>query len=351
MPSFLTKVQQDFLFYGYGRKSCRITMPMALIQLCVLFYNELFHWVFVGEKLKELLSTNNGGEVISKVFRRNGIPFHCSLSPNGWKGDPVSHVAAYLELNKLPLNVECIVVHYELYIVETDTYHRSTTILDWYNENASGWLKGKLKSSSLKQATKAAKQLNFICNLEVLEIEYKFDPKTRIKPPMYRKNGIKMREIVKYKWKIPNDILEFLKSSECTDDDFFESEYIDNKNWGMGLFKEKRDGVFQFAAWLGLYSLPEKIKNIIFQLRVYYIVNGIETKSQKFNSKMSYPFKQCTTNKLRKWCNSENWWCKLDQRISKIKKLCVCAKIKILQIYNFDDVILPKEAWAIYDIV
>ena len=67
-----------------------------------------------------------------------------------------------------------------------------------------------LKSSLLKQATKAAKQLNFICNLEVLEIKYKFDPKLKITPPMYRKKGIKMSEIVRYKWKIPDNKLEFL---------------------------------------------------------------------------------------------------------------------------------------------
>ena len=35
-------------------------------------------------------------------------------------------------------------------------------------------------------------------------------------------------------------------------------------------------------------------------MRVYYIVNGVKTESQKFRDQMSYPFKSYT-NKLKKW--------------------------------------------------
>ena len=60
--------QQDLLVNGFIKEHCRINIPIVLIKICFLYFNDIFYWKFKGEKLENLLSMKNTEEIESKEF-------------------------------------------------------------------------------------------------------------------------------------------------------------------------------------------------------------------------------------------------------------------------------------------
>ena len=63
-----TRRQQELLVDGYMRNNYIANIPIVLIKLCFLFYNDVFYWYFNGNKLKNFLSIQHDKLLKSDIF-------------------------------------------------------------------------------------------------------------------------------------------------------------------------------------------------------------------------------------------------------------------------------------------
>eukprot|EP01084_Bolivina_argentea_P267096 453297_1 len=167
----------DFLaVHGYIHSSIDLSslyIPNDIINYIVIWYYDVSIWKIENEKLTHFFSLKNSESIYSKPFKINGITFHLSLCPNGWKNSQHGFVQYYLEIKELEKNISSFTVYFEFYCYETKSSWKGIRILSKIND-AVGWYHYTL---SLKQCKKIVNKLNtkcltFGCCIEVLNINY-----------------------------------------------------------------------------------------------------------------------------------------------------------------------------------
>ena len=110
MSSFLLRKQtQELLTFGCIRLNAnKMSVPVALNNICLLVYNDNIHMIFTGEKLRNFLAMQHHQAIFSKIVKYKELKLQCSVCPNGWNKYDKGKVMFYLEKGIIPSNVKII---------------------------------------------------------------------------------------------------------------------------------------------------------------------------------------------------------------------------------------------------
>ena len=194
-PLFMrTSDQEECLVFGYVRTNFKDNVPVAISHLLFrAFHDDNIYMKFNGDKLKDLLSMNNHTSIYSKFVRYKGMELHCSIAPNGWSSKDKGQVIFYLEAKSIPDNIKSVTFITKMFCVQTNTKYETTSKREQIATGhvLSRWTTGLLPLSLLNFMN--VTKLEFICNIEILKIEYKAHSD-------YIKPGIQLSANSKIEW-------------------------------------------------------------------------------------------------------------------------------------------------------
>ena len=277
MSSFLaTKKQQELLCCGYirnmGCKSGPLTpdTPILINDLCISFYNENIYMLFQQEKVNKFLSMDNHQFIYSKPIKYKTMSFVCSICPNGWNKTEATKVMFYLEFNhnkneskcinnnnnNIPNNIKSLTFITKMFCVQTNTEYEITTKKE-ISSNTRILSKWDPYLLSLAQCQNES-ELEFICNVNILNIEYK-------NGKQWNQTGINLNKQSEIVWDIDNNI--------------WRSSYIqrgpscDNNAWFISLEKGFFGAENKKQLIISLRKWPQCIGGIAARYRIilYYL--------------------------------------------------------------------------------
>lgn len=175
--SWKTIPMHDFLVvHGYVHqqlKNLTLFIPDDLLNYLVIWYYDVSTWKISGSELTKFFSLKNGEAIYSKPFKVDGITFHCSLCPMGWKSNQNGFVQYYLEVKHIPSNISSFTVYFEFYCYETKSSWKGIRTLTKKND-AVGWFHYTLPLEECKEmlSTLNLNHITFGCCVEILTINY-----------------------------------------------------------------------------------------------------------------------------------------------------------------------------------
>ena len=212
------------LMFGYININYTNEVPVELISIIQLFYDDYFHWRVQGDEMKKLLNTKNGKLLYNtSTFEINDIEFVCGLYPNGIHtnahSDTVGFVHLCIEIKTIPSNIEQFTMFLEF---GCDTFQAGNKAMVICTDECK-FFNGLC---TLAQCQNLA-VIDFSCLVRILHIKYKEDSDNEI---IDFRTEIKMNKYVEYEWKIDDEQqMERIRNmhigmGECSDN-------IDNNNW------------------------------------------------------------------------------------------------------------------------
>eukprot|EP01084_Bolivina_argentea_P206842 353043_1 len=190
---------QNSLTFGYCRLNYTHNIPIALIKLILVFYNDIFYWKFKDKSLNNFLSTQNGQRIESKTININGILFYCTLHPNGPRTRRRGIVKFGVRIKQMPSSVD-----YVVFVATLCNFNRAITAISGFKHSnikplTSGF--SMLTLDSCKDFT----EINFCCKIDILRIGSKNGARC------YHLSGINMHKHINAKWIFSNKEIEILK--------------------------------------------------------------------------------------------------------------------------------------------
>eukprot|EP01084_Bolivina_argentea_P062054 113466_1 len=202
------------IVFGYIHHFCGYLMAVDVTNLCVLFFDEELRCIFKEEKLKKLLSMNNGECVYTQDIQYNDdLTFWCTLVPNGLRTKPmydkcIGYLQSFLSIKIKSEKVKHCTVSFTLYCDELEAEYRALKRFK-STTSKSGFL-CDLKLSECKKLN----QLTFRCIIHCLTIQYnkECDYKQLYYPS---KTKVIFQINLKFKWNLNASLLEKFKNCVC----------------------------------------------------------------------------------------------------------------------------------------
>eukprot|EP01084_Bolivina_argentea_P187529 323000_1 len=203
MPSNLTQFQKEELIFGFIHESTNHNIPVALIKLCLSYFETVFYWIIRGKQLKKYLNTKFKNAIISKPYFYNNIACNLEIYPNGLFPDMSGDVSLFIRPH-LPSNIQYIET--TLKFIFNDTIKTTTyKLFDHENNTDWGWTDWCLLLSECNKYN----QLSFAVDMNILYIKYKDN---KLYKPLH---FIKMCKEFKKEWIINEDIINEFKNYKC----------------------------------------------------------------------------------------------------------------------------------------
>eukprot|EP01084_Bolivina_argentea_P302692 522525_1 len=174
----LNKIEQKHLIFGYFRRQCHLNTPQVLINICILYYNNIFEWKLAMTDITNIQHKydwyDNAPPFTSNSFEINNIKFNCTLYPFGIVtfsyGDVISD-GGFIEFGlqaKLPKDVSEITIHYKLYCLESKIFYKDTSVLN-HDYSKIRWHSRCMKLSDYMNQN----SFTFLYCIEILDIQWK----------------------------------------------------------------------------------------------------------------------------------------------------------------------------------
>mmetsp|Transcript_40149 Transcript_40149/g.65880 ORF Transcript_40149/g.65880 Transcript_40149/m.65880 type:complete len:468 (-) Transcript_40149:181-1584(-) len=174
-----------FVVRGYIRRHCHpsLFIPDDILNYIAIWYYDVSAWTLSGDALDTFFALQNGEAIYGAPFMIDGITFHCSLCPLGWKKNQHGFVQYYLEVKELPRDISSFTVFFEFFCFESRSSWKGIRTLTKIND-AVGWFHYTLPYSECRQIVRdfGHSQLTFGVNVEVLNINYKYSAERDRKP-------------------------------------------------------------------------------------------------------------------------------------------------------------------------
>eukprot|EP01084_Bolivina_argentea_P068458 124617_1 len=287
MSMFPSQQRQKLLVFGYVRESSNVNIPMVLTKLCESFYNKYVYWHFEGKPLDKLLSMNDASDKLynKKPITINNITFDCVIDVNTihFPANPGPRQSRWIktfmtfgfEAIKYPQSISNITLYYKYHCPQMNIFKEKISLLYPTSdplETVSEWR--VYPGLPIKKTIKKKKESKtFICDIDIMEIQYNDNSK------IYRKSNIFLKANTNYEFKI--DELPTEKIIR---------KYFDNNNWCVSYYKKgisRNEYNHSFA--LEILALPSNVKTIKVKMTKYvrYFQNSYKWKK---NSEVIYEF-------------------------------------------------------------
>ena len=178
--SLPTKLYQEKIVFGYIRNDYRSHVPAPLKYLCLSFYDQNVHMIFQDRRLVQFVSMQHRTAIYSQSFRFKDMMFHCSLCPRGWTRCDENKVMFYLETKHIPSNIKSISFLVTMECTQTETRYfnvQKKLIASRSRQILSKWNADLLSFDKIGNQTFS--ELEFICHVNVYEIQYENGAKWR----------------------------------------------------------------------------------------------------------------------------------------------------------------------------
>eukprot|EP01083_Nonionella_stella_P142092 438892_1 len=220
------------------------------------------HWEFSGASLTKFLAASNGAEFASETFNAGRFTFQCKVYPNGRKSCQKGCVMLYFILQtSFTKKINQITVKARLYCPQTlcDWKHiqhlkRDNAGIGWHSQNM------------LLQEAKPHSHIKFVCDIDVVRIEYKPSSKhshksINIGHNIYHKLS-QMNVYTRYDWNIHPKLLQSFQASH--NGKFYHSPDYNHGSWCTSIAPNgaNRKDIGNVKVGLQLLLLPPGVTKI-----------------------------------------------------------------------------------------
>eukprot|EP01084_Bolivina_argentea_P208014 354797_1 len=334
---------KKLLVSGYSRERYQGLVPTVLIKLIRWYLDEVLYWSMEGNFLKRFCKKETGQILYSSGYNYKDIEFCSYWYPNGNEKAYEDQVIFGVTLSKLPKHIEQLTIYYRLQCDAFNCVWKSIHTFDHSesNTNCIGWNPFNLKLSQCKDRNK----IDFNCYINVLRIVYRNEHNKSIEATTESIDSCS--EVTKYNWLIPQAQMSAFLACE-TGQTFYSANFGGARDDSYCLFiapKGFRLDSEHLMVYLRLLRLPmiTKRMTISYTLKVVYTLSDTtkkvkvkETKSTKLGYAFNECTKQCVVNKI--------------PSIVGLTSLAVYINIKIQEIVDLNDKIIPKYHWEKYGV-
>jgi len=164
----------ELITYGYTRnvQGFSRALPIVLINLIRMFYDEVVHWNVEGQKLKQFLNAKHRECVMApRSFTAHDIKFRMSVFPDGHIESAEGYVGYFLSVLFIPSSIQCFSIYLVLECeVEPGHTYNFKDVVRWTRNDmnsSDGWY-SQPKLSDLAQV----KAMHFSCFIDFLYVCY-----------------------------------------------------------------------------------------------------------------------------------------------------------------------------------
>ena len=352
--------ERNLLLCGYIREEIEslneYIIPDVVIDICVLYYDDVIYWKVEGQQLKQLRKLRKGktlwynkGEIIE-----HGIKLINGLKTSGKLERQNGFVQFLLSASHIPLEIEKAWIYVVLYCKETK-YETRTTKIFTKDDNSQRWAAKNMLLADYKNV----KSLTFGCQVKVQHIKYREEQIHRNinNSRYYSDDRIKIDKFSNYAWYIEGSRLSQFKN--CKFGQHFYSPNFNHESFCIaaspkGWTSTNED---EFIWQIKLISLPYLISKIKIKLKMQCCFyekedewGNIGEKQKKkyiqwFPKLMFMSYKQCRSG----WTNDYI----IDSKQIRVRDLIWCkVKIEIKEVYDLNGYnISTQNAWHKYGVI
>eukprot|EP01084_Bolivina_argentea_P096993 174342_1 len=276
-----TQEVKRLMVHGYLRNWASSIVPLDIVQMCIVYYDEVIYWkihINKGNNNNHKQNLNISSEdkdedndnnlLYGDIFTMNQIIFKCSFQPSP---SFYENKYSFMYLNALlPDNVQEIKVYSEVFCAEIDALFRLNVNFNSFS-STNVWLSEQYTFDSLNQYD----DIFIGCYFEIVSIKYSDNT-----PPFYK--PIYMKKETHFQWNIDKTLLEKLKSA-IPRQIFFSDTFDEiNNNWGLWLIPmgevsdvelEDRNALLL----LRLYKMPTQITRLTVEGSLWNSYNNSKT--------------------------------------------------------------------------
>ena len=319
----------ELLVHGYI-DHCNLDnhIPLEIIKLCILFCNEEFKWIL---NMNDLISMKQREYMISlPIIYNDDLSFHCKVysSSKGFRK---------IRLHLLSMNNNLIkhcVVSSSLYCDEIDAYSRQVYKYCPNSNKTKHSIRILLNDDHQKYEHK---QLTIRCNIYSVQVTFNDQRQQKQQKLLYypfdRKHEFKKE--FEFTWNVNNLLLSSFVNcpygASYFSPDFNDWNILCTPNGASYRVKGKFQIGLQIIKW------PKNIKS----MDILFIVNGtFDNKPKQYEKHFDIEI-----NQTEFYCNKNTFDLQLITN-----KLSFNVKIKIKQIKDQNNKIIPTQLWKKYNI-
>eukprot|EP01084_Bolivina_argentea_P085851 155172_1 len=221
----------ELLVFGYVSTTYDEQIPIQLMKVIQLFYDEHFYWILKDKKLNQFIHTKTNEEIIcSKSLKIKGLEFKISAYPNGIKDANKDLLFIVMTIKPLPSNIDYIEMYRQ---VKCETSNSVINVIKKASQ-----LKSKTRFSKIVCQLSELKDIKqFICFSIMINIKY-IKYKDEFNRIDYCLPINQMQTYFTFKWNINDLLMEKCKIMKCRRPVY--SDSFDNGNWCLMLYPNGR---------------------------------------------------------------------------------------------------------------
>eukprot|EP01084_Bolivina_argentea_P031491 58287_1 len=310
-------------------------IPMMLIKLISAFYNEIYHWIFKDNKLKQFLSAPYAKYIINKPITINNMKFQFLIYSKRTGVDSYKTYFAAQAIH-IPDEIDFVTTVVSFYHKQCNYFNTSTYTF----KNCKQHIRFRIANPTIFTDKN---EIDYYGKLEILRIQPKDLQKH--KSLFYHKEGIFMHKNVDFEWIIDGDLLARITadSNDYTMEKCYRSNYFDGNNWILKLHKKLDlcdDDSYRIR--LCLCQLAKDIKQFAFKCEIKVKQNDYLIAEKITKRKRDY------TNVV----NSIGMAIKLNKDVLlKTKCINVSVHINITEVIAYNDQVIEPDQWSNYGIL
>eukprot|EP01084_Bolivina_argentea_P191302 328622_1 len=307
----LQQKRSELLILGYASNTYG-SIPMPLIKLIQLFYNEYMYWILEDDKLQQFMNANHNCIQHHNSFKINEIEFQILLYSNE-HNDGLVRIA--IEMKYLPSNIEYVEFYEEM---KCDKVTHVIKRLNRTKEsnNISGDVICHL--SQFKHA-------NSICFSYLINIKH-IQYKRNCNKINYYSPITKIHKCYQFVWNINHLLMQ--KCKNMIFEQVIYSDSFDNHHWCLELHPNGNVMEGQLSLALNCLCLPYKIDSMVVKYQ-FYIGKEIYQKIETFGDIVTHGI--CDVMPFIEF--------------KQKKSISVVVILEILSIYEKNDQIIDVNEW------
>ena len=263
----LATQQQRHLVYRYCNLNDSInSMPIALIEIILKYFQIILYCVYKGETLKDFVSSPNGTYFESKPFCIDGVTFKHQIYPNSQNGKKKGDVTFCLGIinSAHSKKVKMIHIHYELYCPQTNTLYKVNERMEPTNGEIVMFNDLKLSQCKCKN------ELEFRIYCHIYRIKF-VNNNYKCNWTQIRYEALTIQRMISFDWDLDDHLLRLFRSTNLDGTKYYYSQNFGGfNNWYFRLCPDAS----KFNVAILYHMLPKDVISIYIEYEMVFICDS-----------------------------------------------------------------------------